>query len=114
MLHTNTTKDKVLHLLTSDPKRFSLQQQEVAEVFCMSRRTLIQHLENEGTSYRSIVQEAKKEMAAHMLRTTDASIAQIAQALGYTNASNFTRSFKLWYGVPPGQFLMQTVSTSHE
>jgi AraC-like DNA-binding protein len=46
-------------------------------------------------------------MAGELLATTDASIAEIANQLGYEYQGDFTRAFYRWAGVSPSQFRRQ-------
>lgn len=48
----------------------------------------------EGVSFRALVNAEKLKTAKHMLLTTDASVAQIAEKLKYYNVQNFIRFFK--------------------
>lgn len=77
----------------------------VAAALGSSERTLRRKLSREGASFRSIVETARKEACDIYIREQKKSIAEIAQALGYSEQSAFTRAFKSWYGAPPSKFV---------
>ena len=67
----------------------------------MHRHTLSLHLKSRGTSSRAIANEIRFEIARQLLQDTQASLAQISAALGYSEASAFTRAFRRWSGRTP-------------
>lgn len=73
----------------------------LAEQFAMSRRTLIRKLKNEDTSYQSLLDDVRQELAAWYLLNTTMPVDQIADALGYQDTSNFSRTFRRWFGQTP-------------
>jgi AraC-like DNA-binding protein len=74
---------------------------DTAELLAMHRRTLSRHLKGNGMGYRAITNEIRFEIARQLLQDTQASLAQIAAALGYSEASAFTRAFRRWSGRTP-------------
>lgn len=70
----------------------------------MSTRTLRRHLSAEGISYKSLLNETRKEKALDLLTSTGMSIEKIATELGYQNVANFYHAFKIWTGTTPGSF----------
>lgn len=57
-----------------------------------------------GTSIAAHIKEHRMEQAAKMLRESDRSIAEIAQAVGYGSQSKFTAAFKAFFGVLPREY----------
>lgn len=74
---------------------------DVATLFAMSRRTLIRKLKLEGTSYQELLDGVRQELAAWYLLETTITVEQIAERLGYQDTSNFSRTFRRWYGMTP-------------
>lgn len=70
----------------------------------ISRRTLLRRLKQEGASYQSLLDEARKESAEWYLAKTAEPIEVIAERLGYADPSSFTRSFRRWFDKSPGQY----------
>ncbi|EKF76057.1 AraC family transcriptional regulator [Alcanivorax hongdengensis A-11-3] len=73
----------------------------MADRFAMSRRTLIRKLKAEGTSYQELLDEVRRELAAWYLLETHEPIERVAERLGYQDTSNFSRTFRRWFGVTP-------------
>lgn len=73
----------------------------MAERFAMSTRSLIRKLKAEGTSYQQLLDDVRKEQALWLLQETTLPIEQIAEQLGYQDTSNFSRTFRRWFGQTP-------------
>jgi len=74
---------------------------QIAALFSMHSRTLGRRLEDFGTSFQELVDMVRFEIARQMLEDTSLNIGQIAEALGYTRASTFTRAFRRWSNATP-------------
>ena len=57
-----------------------------------------------GVSYSQLVSEARLGLAAEWLESSTMPIAEISAALGYLDASNFTRAFRRKTGTSPWAF----------
>jgi AraC-like DNA-binding protein len=82
----------------------------VAESLMMSRRSLQRCLAEYGISYSELLADARMHKAINHLQCGDEPITDIAFALGYANASNFTRAFKVRAGVSPQKFRQHSTS----
>lgn len=78
----------------------------MAEELHMSARTLIRKLKQSGTSYQALLDEVRKEQAHWYLRHTGHSVELIAERLGYLDTSNFSRTFRRWFGMSPKAYRM--------
>jgi AraC-like DNA-binding protein len=67
-------------------------------------RTLRRRLAAEGTSYRSLVADARASMAAHLLADPSLTIDTVASRLGYYDAAALSKAFHRWFGQSPGTF----------
>ena len=76
----------------------------VASKLHSSPRTMRRELSKLGTSFSSIVEQQKKELAINYLQRRNTSIEVIANQLGYQDTSSFARAFKRWTGVSPGSY----------
>ncbi|MBB4015795.1 AraC-like DNA-binding protein [Chelatococcus caeni] len=74
---------------------------DIARSLAMHRRTLSRHLRGCGVGYRGLANEIRFEIARQLLEDTDVPLAQIAAALGYSEASAFTRAFRRWSSLTP-------------
>ncbi len=75
-----------------------------ARLFHLTPRTLHRRLLEEGTSFKTILEEVRHTLAVAHLQAGHLSIEEIAYTLGYTDIANFRRAFKRWEGMPPAQF----------
>lgn len=89
-------RERVERLLKSLPAgRFTAD--EVARLTGVSRRTLVRRLSEAGASYRELVDAELRTRAERLLRADHLSHAQIAEALGYTDPSSFSRACRRWF-----------------
>ncbi|WP_457091545.1 AraC family transcriptional regulator [Microvirga sp. P5_D2] len=72
-----------------------------AESLAMHRRTLSRRLSREGAGFRALTNEVRFAAACQLLSDTRIPLGQIAAALGYPEASAFTRAFRRWSGQTP-------------
>ncbi|WP_111497097.1 MULTISPECIES: AraC family transcriptional regulator [Marinobacter] len=76
----------------------------VAGTLFVSERTLKRRLQEESVSFQQLVDQVRLERARELLQNTRMSLSQIADALGYADAANFTRAFKRWTGMSPSAY----------
>lgn len=76
----------------------------VAKHLGMHGRTLNRHLARRGTSFRALREEIRLEAACQLLRNTRKPAYQVADILGYSDASAFTRAFRRWSGMAPARW----------
>src|SRR4051794_18161161 len=74
---------------------------DIAQLLEVHRRTLSRRLKGNGMDYRAISGKIRIEIARQLLEGTEVPLAEIAAALGYSEASAFTRSFRRWSGRSP-------------
>jgi AraC-like DNA-binding protein len=78
--------------------------EEVAERLAIHRRTLNRRLRVRGTSLHQLTQETRFEIARQLVENTRMPLTDIAMALGYADASAFTRAFRRWAGRAPSDW----------
>lgn len=79
----------------------------MAEKFHMSPRTFRRRLQEEGSSFQTISDEVKRQLAEDYLRNSNFSIETIASLVGFNDISNFRRAFIRWTGESPANFQKQ-------
>lgn len=60
-----------------------------------------------GTGFIEYLNEYRLTMAKRLLKSSDASVLEIAEQSGFDNLSYFNRVFKRKYGMPPGKWRIQ-------
>lgn len=76
----------------------------IAARFHVSLRSLFAAFEHEDESLGALVRRERIAAARHLLRTTDLSVAEIATAVGYTDATAFIRAWRAATGATPGRW----------
>jgi len=93
-----SVSERVLRILSDSPRPPDLQ--GLAENWGQSSRTLHRQLRREGTSYRLLLEQVRRERAVGMLMDGHSRVRDIAQALDMTEPA-FSRAFKQWTGMSP-------------
>lgn len=78
--------------------------ERIATKLHMSGRTLARRLTEEGTSFSTLLDDLRRELAVSHLRDRDISVSEVAFLLGFADANAFSRAFKRWTGEPPSHF----------
>ena len=78
--------------------------QEVAAQLQLPAWTLRRKLAEEGTQFRAILNDTRRDLAMTYIRDTELAFGEIAYLLGFASAEAFQRAFKRWGGVTPGDF----------
>lgn len=95
---------KIRELIGDDFRRDMPSFREVTQRLNMSARTLRRRLEREGTSYRLIKDNARRDAAIAYLSNPELTISDVAELMGFSDPSAFHRAFKRWTGQSPGDF----------
>lgn len=69
----------------------------------LTTRSLQRRLAEEGTTYREFTTAIKSEVASQLLAAQGSKVTQVAQLLGYSEASAFRRAYKQWNNKTPRQ-----------
>lgn len=88
------------------------QQRELAHMVNVSERTLRRRLEAQSVSYRALRDETRFERARDLLARTSMTMAQVADAVGYSDARAFRRAFKRWSGTLPTDYRAAAVAAA--
>lgn len=71
---------------------------------CSQRQVLRKIYTLYGMSFQKKLQLSRIETAQHLLRTTDKSIDEVCEALGYADKAAFYKAFKLYVGTTPVKY----------
>lgn len=99
--HTVSSTERVKRILLSalDQQLPSIDQ--TADQLQCSTRTLQRRLREEGTSFQSILEEIRRDLAIRFIQKKENKLAEIATFLGYSDPRVFRRAFKRWTGFTP-------------
>ena len=78
--------------------------EEVARRLQLPSWTLRRKLAEEGTQFRAILNDTRRDLAMTYIRDTELSFGEIAYLLGFASAEAFQRAFKRWCAQTPGEF----------
>lgn len=78
--------------------------EQVAQGLGVNVRTLQRQLEAADTEFSALVGEVRRELVVRYLDNPGYSLARIAELLGYTMPSSFSRWFAAQFGVSPSQW----------
>jgi|GEM_PF-1762398 len=90
-----------IHADFSDP---GLTAATLASAFHVSVRTLFAAFEAEGRTVGETIRTARTAAAERLLLTTDATVAEIAHAVGYTDVTAFIRAWRSATGSTPARW----------
>jgi AraC-like DNA-binding protein len=95
---------RVRHLMMEHLGETTLTPETVARTLAVSQRTLSRRLADEGTSFRTILDDLRQESACALLQDRSLSIGDVAFFLQYSEPAAFNRSFRRWTGRTPRAF----------
>lgn len=98
LLVTNKVKAYVIAVLAREHRCPTTE--ETAYKMNMSDPTLRRHLSMEGSSFQRIIDDIRCELAKKLL-LKGMTIDDVADDLGYSASSGFSRAFKFWVGQAP-------------
>lgn len=98
------TTSRLRTLLLSRPSPMPALQ-VAAHYLGMSARTLRRHLAQEGSSFQSVVDDVRLDLALASLHSERRPIKEVGLELGFSNVSAFRRAFKAWTGMTIREYL---------
>ena len=78
--------------------------EDIADALHVSSRTLQRRLQDEGSSFQRVLEEARHQLARYYLNNSVLELNEAAYLLGYEDANSFVRAFRTWEGVPPARW----------
>jgi AraC-like DNA-binding protein len=97
----HTMMERVRRLVATRIGRDDIGIIRVGEHLHMSEATLRRRLDDEGTTYKAIVDEVRRELADQYIAEPQVAIGEIAFLLGFSTQSAFGRAFRRWHGTSP-------------
>ncbi len=107
LARTTSLADRIYIAFINKKVRLNDNQQQVADVFHISARTLNRHLKRDNTTLKQIVTQVRIEMAKKMLIESKFSIEQISEELGLSGRRTLDRIFIKELGISPAKYKQQ-------
>lgn len=104
LTRTRSLRERVIHLLGPMLHGREPTLEEVARKLQLPSWTLRRKLADEGTQFRALLGETRRDLAMTYIRDTELAFGEIAYLLGFASAEAFQRAFKRWNGQTPGDF----------
>lgn len=79
----------------------------IAKSLHLSLRSLQRKLKEEGTTYKQLLNDTRRELATLYIKNSQLRLNEITYLLGFSESSNFTRAFKRWNGVTPSAYRVE-------
>lgn len=80
--------------------------EKVAEQLNMSVRSLQRRLKEAGTTFRTLLDAVRNDLASTYVHDPDVELVEVAFLLGFSDQSAFSRAFKRWTGNTPSESRM--------
>lgn len=96
--------DTLRQILPTFFERGDCKIESIADVTEIGVRTLQRRIKAHGTSFHTLLGEARFALAKNRLEDPASTTAGIAAQLGYTDSAHFIRAFRRWSGMTPGEF----------
>ncbi len=78
--------------------------EDIADTLHVSSRTLQRRLQEDGSSFQRVLDEARHHLARHYLNNSVLELNEAAYLLGYEDGNSFVRAFRTWEGIPPARW----------
>ncbi|MCY1276842.1 HTH-type transcriptional regulator VirS [compost metagenome] len=75
--------------------------EQIAQTMGMNVRTLQRRLDEDGATFSTLINEVRRDLVIRYLENPGYSLSRIADMLGYSMPSSFTRWFISQFGMPP-------------
>jgi AraC-like DNA-binding protein len=84
--------------------------QAIARLVAMSTRAMQRVLQENGTTFRQVLDDVRHQHAREYLSSTSFSDQEVSFLLGYDDPSSFYRAFRSWTGTSPSEFRRKRTS----
>ena len=102
----STTAGQVRWWLEQGADGMNMRASDAARALGMSERTLGRALAADGTGFRELRDDVRRDQAIALLVSGER-IDEVASRLAFANTSSFHRAFRRWTGRSPGAFLAE-------
>lgn len=102
--HAQSLTEKVRSLIVKELPRVQPSAGRIASHLRMSPRTLGRRLEDEGTTFRSLLDDLRRGLALGYLAKPHVALAEVAFLLGFSEVAAFHRAFRRWTSQTPLEY----------
>lgn len=95
---------RVSFLIRAQLARGKVGVETVAAQLNMSRYTLHKKLKQEGLTFAGLLEQVRRDQAITYMKDKTKPLVEIAEQLGFSELSAFSRAFKRWMGTPPAEY----------
>ena len=95
---------RVSKLIRIQLERGKVGVETVAGQLNMSRYTLHKKLRQEGLTFAALLEQVRREQAITYMKDKSKPLVEIAEQLGFSELSAFSRAFKRWMGTSPAEY----------
>ena len=95
---------RVSHLISAQLARGRVGVEAVASQLHMSRYTLHKKLKREGLTFAHLLEDVRRTQALTYMQDKTKPLVEIAEQLGFSELSAFSRAFKRWMGTSPAEY----------
>ena len=103
-LEKNTLVSRVQTIIVEHLPSGNATVENTASELYLSTRNLQRLLQQEGTSFISLLNETRMKMAKQYVQNMAMDLTEVSFLLGFSGLSTFSRSFKRWTGKSPIQY----------
>ena len=104
VLEKQTLHSRITNYLLANSYLGIVSLEDIASNFNVSARTLQRKLKEEGINFQQLADDVRKTLAINYLKEGTYPVKEISYLLGYNELSAFTRTFKRWTGITPGNY----------
>lgn len=103
-----TSQDKTQQVNALIRRNLQMQQlcrlADIAAELNVSPRALQYYLQQKNLTFQQLLDQVRYDLACQLLQNTEHSILRIAEQLGFSGITAFSKAFKCYVGKPPGQY----------
>lgn len=100
--------EKLLKYVNENIEEESLNINNIADVFAMSRSTFFRKIKAiTGTTGKEFIDSVRLKKATKLLTNSDLNISEIAYAIGHSNPQYFSKWFKSHYKISPSEYILK-------
>lgn len=103
---------RIVDVAAEELRAGKLTMDSVSRRLGLSAATLRRRLEDEGTTFREIVDEVRRGLAEQHLLDRRFGIGEIAFLLGFSNVSAFNKAFRRWNASSPSEYRAKLLERS--